>query len=191
VIEQIVALPGRDLELLRPGGSEYWAELWPSAEALARTLADRALRGRRVLEIGCGLGLPSLAAAAAGGRVLASDRAPDAVEAVRRNATRNGLELEAALCDWSTPDDLLARGPWDLVLAADVAYEHRSVEPLSRLLRCLDCEAWLADPGRAPARTLVADLELAGWSVGTMARETAPTVTVQRLRPPREAGRMS
>ena len=51
----------------------YWAELWPSALALARVVGGRALRGARALELGCGLGLPRLAAAAAGGRVPATD----------------------------------------------------------------------------------------------------------------------
>ena len=72
---------GRDLALLRPRDAEsllneeafeheeflpYWAELWPSALALARVVGARALRGARTLELGCGLGLPSLAAAVAG-----------------------------------------------------------------------------------------------------------------------------
>ncbi|HYP47574.1 MAG TPA: hypothetical protein VEQ61_02950, partial [Thermoleophilaceae bacterium] len=41
----------------------YWAELWASGVALADDVASRALRGKRVLELGCGLGLPSIAAA--------------------------------------------------------------------------------------------------------------------------------
>src|SRR5437763_16052858 len=113
LIEDVVAVAGRDVVLLRPREAEalldedafaareeflpYWADLWPSARLLARTLASRALRGARVLELGCGLGLPSLAAALAGGRVLATDWAPDAVEAVQRNAAHNGIELEAAV----------------------------------------------------------------------------------------------
>ena len=45
----------------------YWAELWPAATALAAALPDVA--GLRVVELGCGLGLPSLVAAARGADV--------------------------------------------------------------------------------------------------------------------------
>src|SRR4051794_41932067 len=48
----------------------YWVELWPSGLALARAIHGRALRGARVVELGCGLALPALAAALAGGRGL-------------------------------------------------------------------------------------------------------------------------
>src|SRR4051812_45831854 len=105
LIEDVIALDGRDIVLLRPRDAEalldedafaardefvpYWADLWPSAQLLARTLAGRALRGARVLELGCGLGLPSLAAALAGGRVMSTDWAPEAIEAVQRNAAHN------------------------------------------------------------------------------------------------------
>jgi predicted nicotinamide N-methyase len=202
LIEDVVALgAGRELVLLRPRDAEalldedafeqrdefipYWADLWPSAVLLARTLAGRALRGARVLELGCGLGLPSLAAALAGGRVLATDWAPTAIEAVHLNAQRNALDLEAAVVDWQNPSALLARGPWDLVIAADVLYERRNVAPLTRLLGELDAEIWLADPGRAPALALLADLELAGWRRSDLAATRRPAVTVHRLEPRR------
>ncbi len=199
LVEQIFPLAGRDLALLRPRDTEallddttfgddeyvpYWADLWPSAELLARTVAVRSLRGARVLELGCGLGLPSLAAALAGGRVLATDWSQDAVRAAEANARRNELHITTLLSDWREPDELLARGPWDLVLAADVVYERRNVEPLCSLLMQMDSETWLADPGRAPAENLLADLELAGWTKTVIARTTQPKVAVHRLIPP-------
>lgn len=195
----MVALEGRDLVIVRPRDSEslldegafgddefipYWADLWPSAELLARTVIGRSLRGARVLELGCGLGLPSIAAALAGGRVLATDWSAEAIAAVRGNAARNDASLDALVCSWQRPEALLERGPWDLVLAADVLYERRNVAPLVALLDALGCEAWLADPGRAPAEQLLADLELAGWGRGVAARSERPRVTVHRLLPP-------
>ena len=98
LVEHVVALPGRELLLLAPRDREallseeafaheeflpYWAELWPSALALARVLARRPLTGRRVLELGCGLGLPAIAAALAGGA-----RARDGLVAGRRRDDR-------------------------------------------------------------------------------------------------------
>ncbi len=129
----------------------YWAVLWRSGVALARELDGLPLSGRRVLELGCGLGLPSLVAARAGAAVLATDVSREALELLGRNAAENGLTVECAHQDWHRPDDLLARAPFDCVLAADVLYEEDSVEALLSLLPQLACDVWLADPGRAPA----------------------------------------
>ena len=100
-----------------------------------------------MLELGCGLGLPSLAAALAGGRVLATDWSPQAIELLRDNAERNDAALETAIVDWQRPAPLVERAPWDLVLGADLLYERRNVEPLLELLPRL-----LGDAGRAVAR---------------------------------------
>jgi predicted nicotinamide N-methyase len=120
----------------------YWAELWPASVALAASLPDVA--GLRVVELGCGLGVPSLVAAARGAKVTATDWAVDAIDLVRENAERNGLELRAEVRDW--------RDPWaerfDLVVAADVLYEHRNVEPLLERLRELAPKALLGLAGR-------------------------------------------
>ena len=179
LVEEIVVLDGRDLSVLRPRDSEalldehaferdefmpYWAELWPSGVALARAVATRSLKGARVVELGCGLGLPSIAAALAGGRVLATDWAVDSVAATAANAVRNGAQVETLRVDWREPEPLLERAPFDLVLAADVLYEERNVDPLLALLPRLAPEAWIADPGRATAARFWAAAE-AGWSV--------------------------
>jgi predicted nicotinamide N-methyase len=192
-VEESVPLRGAVLQVLRPRDAEallddrafeheefvpYWAELWPSGVALARRVAARALKGARVLELGCGLGLPSLAAALAGGRVLATDWSPQAIELLRDNAERNGAELELEIADWARPEALIERAPWDLVLGADLLYERRNVAPLLDLVpRLLDKgELWLADPGRAPAEEFLAAFE-------RLAEDADGRVTVYRLRP--------
>jgi predicted nicotinamide N-methyase len=129
----------------------YWAVLWRSGVALARELEDAPLGGLRVVELGCGLALPSLVAARAGAHVLATDVSADALTLVERNARENGVEVETAACDWAEPGGLPERAPFDIVLAADVLYDQASVDPLQWLLPRLAPEAWLADPGRAPA----------------------------------------
>ena len=140
----------------------YWAELWPSAEALARAVAG--VSGR-VLELGCGLGLPSLVAARGGADGLSTDWAEDAVALLRRNAAANGVSLEARVWDWN--DDPAELGPptsFELVLAADVLYEERNHAPLVRVLPELvaeDGQVWIADPGRAVAEPFASALSAA------------------------------
>jgi predicted nicotinamide N-methyase len=198
LVEHVVALPGRDLTLLAPRDGEallsedafedeeflpYWAELWPSALALARVIARRPLTGRRVIELGCGLGLPALAAAIAGGRVLATDWSPDSIAMTARNAQRNGVDLATAVYRWDAPPEPLG-APWPLVLASDVLYEARNGDALLALLPRLTAaagEVWLADPGRAPAVPFL-DSARATWRIDAIPHDGPAHVTVYRLR---------
>ncbi len=102
----------------------------------------------RVLELGCGLGLPALTAALRGADVLATDWADEAIELLRRNAELNGVFLRVARVRWSEPEPLLRAAPWDLVLGADLLYEARNAEQLAELLPLLGGEMLLAEPGR-------------------------------------------
>jgi predicted nicotinamide N-methyase len=190
---------GRTVRIVRPRDSEalldedafereeflpYWAQLWPSAVALARAVWARAPRQARTLELGCGLGLPSIAAAMAGARALATDWSPDAVAFTAANAARNGVALSTAVCSWTRPGPLLERAPWDLVLAADVLYEPRNVRPLLELLPRLVERAgavWIADPGRTAAATFLAGAA-ADWEVRSAADALLPGGAVHRLR---------
>ncbi len=122
------------------------------------------MRGKRVLELGAGLGLPSLAAALCGADVLATDWADDAVALLRANAERNGIAMRVARARWDEAEQLVAGAPWDLVLGADLLYEARNAEQLRSLLPRLGGEVLLADPGRPFAKSF-----LAQWDVETIA----------------------
>ena len=193
-VEEVVPLRDHVLSVMRPrdasdlvseqdfGGNEflpYWAELWASGRALAETVVVSALRGATVLELGCGLALPSFAAALAGGRVTASDWSSDALATVSSNAELNGLAVAVLELDWfSPPPD----PPYfDLVLAADVLYEERNVAALLDLLPLLGRSVLLADPGRATAGRFFAE---AGrdWTVRAVGHPAIPNGAVHRLR---------
>ena len=198
VLEETVPLGPWPVDLLRPRDSDalvqeiafeheeylpYWADLWPSSLALARDVARRSLRGVPALELGCGLGLVSIAAARAGARVLATDWSPDAVAFTRANALRNDVRLEAQRVDWAAPGALVARAPWDLVLASDVLYERQTVDLLLALLPRLVApggQVWVADPGRVPAEGFLSGAEEA-WERRTSEEGAHPTVRVHRL----------
>jgi predicted nicotinamide N-methyase len=199
LVEHVVPLPGRELLLLAPRDGDallteeafareeflpYWVELWPSAVALARVVARRPLTGRRVLELGCGLGLPAVAAAVAGGRVLATDWSADAVAMAARNAAHNGVEVGAAVFRWDA-DPAPLGPPWPLVLASDVLYERRNLAPLLALLPRVTAaggEVWLADPGRAYTPEFL-DGAARLWRIDTIPHDGPGHVTVHRLRP--------
>ena len=139
----------------------FWARPWPSGIALAADLQQHPPSpGTRVLELGCGLAAPSIVAALAGANVLASDGASDAVVFAAHSLALNQAEAEVAHADWAEDGDaLVERGPFDLVLAADVIYTPGNAESLVRLLPRLLApwgEARIADPGRANARVFLA-----------------------------------
>jgi predicted nicotinamide N-methyase len=190
---QSLDLPGGEIRLLQPqeaadlpddGPVEwapiapYWAVLWRSGVALASHLDGMPLEGKRVVELGCGLGLPSIAAARAGATVLATDVSEEALALVARNAEENGVSLETATVDWAEPEPLLVRAPFDLVLAADALYEESSGAPLLSLLPRLAPVAWLADPGRPTAAGFVEEAKRR-WQVETSVRDV---VEVHRIR---------
>jgi predicted nicotinamide N-methyase len=167
-----VMIGGRTFELLKPRSVDeliseedfaideripYWADCWPSGRILAERLSRETGQGRSILELGCGIGLVSVAAAAAGFQVLASDYYADALEFTAANADRNGVEgVDTRLIDWrSLPDDL---GEFDLVVAADVLYEAPMAALIAEVLdRALRPEGVgvITDPGRRTAPALV------------------------------------
>jgi len=195
-VEERLSIAGRDIVLVRPREWEsllteeafereellpYWAHLWGSAVALAEAVAGEDMRGRRVLELGCGLGLPSIAAAQAGAYVTATDWSAHAVRAAAANAAMNGVQVRTVVADWNDPGALVDQGPWDLVLAADVLYERPKARTLLDLLPRLADTVMLAEPGRAPAQAFF-DGTGAHWHLTEVSTREDPRVTVHRLR---------
>ena len=106
----------------------YWADLWPSALSFARIFPDITPQAGRMLELGCGLGLVTIAGLRAGHKVTATDYYDDALLFTQRNAIRvTGKTPETRMADWRHwPTDL---GRFDLIVASDILYE-RSYAPL-------------------------------------------------------------
>jgi predicted nicotinamide N-methyase len=137
-----------------------------------------------VLELGCGLGLPSLVAGRRGARVLATDGVADAVVFAAHNLALNEVDGDAALVDWRDADALVDGGPWDLVIAADVLYLRDNVDALLRLLPRLigrSGEAIVVDPSRAGGRDFMAAARKI-FAVETRADPERERVNVHMLR---------
>ncbi len=139
----------------------YWADLWPAARMLAKViLRESWVPGTEALEVGCGLGLPGIVALACGLKVTFSDYDPCALHYAAINARLNGLDQFRTLrLDWRAPASDL-RAP--VILASDLIYELRNVEPLVAFVRqvlapggvCL-----LTDQDRIPMHALRAALD--------------------------------
>jgi predicted nicotinamide N-methyase len=147
----------REEDFVKDERLPYWADVWPSSLILAGKLLGLKGRGKTALELGCGVGLSTLAATTAGYDVLSTDYYEDALDVTRANVFRNlGKLARTRLVDWRhLPNDL---GQFDLVFASDVLYEKEYAELLPVILDRLLVPsglALIADPGRVAAPVFV------------------------------------
>lgn len=165
----------------------FWACVWPSARALVELLADfDSLRGKRVLELGCGPGAPGLVAAAIGASVTLTDIRPEACALSRLNAEANDLSVECTVMDWNSPPADL--GCFDGILAADVLYGDGMLRGVLRFLKAHlapDGIALLTDPNRIQPGGVQGAARLAGLEVESLTLKPGRTlqggVTLHRL----------
>jgi predicted nicotinamide N-methyase len=173
----------------------YWADVWPSSTALATVVSELDGEGKRALELGCGLGLVTVAALRAGFDVLATDYYEDALLFARRNGlSATGREPRTRHVDWRAfPADL---GRFDLVLASDVLYEREYATLVAEAIVASLAPggvALVADPGRVALLSFVTACEQRGCTVGIRARvpwtdgKAKQTITIHEISPPRRA----
>jgi predicted nicotinamide N-methyase len=174
----------RDLNALVDGLNEddfgpderlpYWATLWPSAIGLGRFLFSKTRQLEApAIELGAGLALPSIVLRRAGLEVLATDYEPDALAFARHNAELNGVHIDTLQLDWRETGKK-ALGRFRTVIASDVLYEARNVEPLAKSLSTLldpTGTAVVADPGRPHLTEFKAAIERRGLILEQIERE--------------------
>lgn len=173
-----IALPENFEPLLDAAASDpeqnlpYWAEIWPSGIALADEILahPEMVRGLKVLEIGSGLGVTAIAALQAGAELTVADYSPESLSLCRFNTANNmGREPHTFQINWRDPSAELRRRAGDgfpVVLAADVLYEKRDIEPMFELIEWLvasDGLFWLAEPGRSVAERFHERVTDSGW----------------------------
>jgi predicted nicotinamide N-methyase len=190
IVREKVIIEDRTFVIERPGESDrllenpavrsafaadnylpYWADLWPAARMLAKViLKEKWAPGLEALEIGCGLGLPGIAALSMGLRVIFTDCDATALRFAADNARINGFDdFRTLQLDWRHP-------PVDLrvpvVLASDLIYELRNVEPLVGLIKQIlrpDGFCLLTDQDRVPSQNLRDALSAQGLKFTTQA----------------------
>lgn len=161
----------------------YYAWIWPTAKVMAeRILAAGSLVGVTALEMGCGTGLVGLAAALAGAKVTLTDLQDGALQLSQRNAVQAGLtdRVQVQAMDWREPGHPRVT----LLLASDVLYEARFVEPVCHAVVSLlaaDGVALLGDPSRSHAPKLLEALAAHGLVHRLVHQETGEEGAVVRL----------
>ncbi len=147
----------------------YWAELWASALAMSQYLVQSKMdwTDKKVLEIGAGLGLPSIVAGKLGATaVTVSDYLPEALDFAEKNWNRNNThQANFVTMDWRNPDVTLAA---DVLLAADIAYEQRMFESLPLAFKALSKKGGtilLTEPSRGFAQDFIKELANQGFKI--------------------------
>ena len=176
--------------------SAQWSlfgHVWPCGRLLAETMVGYDVAGRRILELGCGLGLASLVLHRRGADITASDCHPLAEVFLAYNAALNALPaVRYRMLAWNAANDALGR--FDLIIASDVLYERGQAELLAALLlrhAQPACEVLIADPGRGNSGAFTRALAAQGYAGseqrGRMDDDDLPPYRGRLLRYTREA----
>ncbi|HAA56089.1 MAG TPA: histidine kinase [Myxococcales bacterium] len=124
--------------------------VWETGRYLAELMLDFDIRGKRILEVGCGIGLASLVLNHRLADITSTDQHPDAEAFMQENVRINhGRDIPFVRTGWADEDS--GMGTFDLLIASDVLYERSFAEPLSCFLdqhAKATCEIIVIDPGR-------------------------------------------
>ncbi|MCL6590276.1 MAG: methyltransferase [Firmicutes bacterium] len=171
----------------------FWAELWPSSIGLAQFILQRPslFEGKRVLELGAGVGLAGIAAKLCGAFVTQSDFIEAAFDFIRVNCLRNQAPVgELLLADWRRFPAISAK--YDYLIGADILYEKTLHQDLRRICsRTLKPggSIWLADPGRDYGKQFIWMMEADGFrnhqiQIPVFHDGKTAAIDIYQLRPP-------
>ncbi len=153
--------------------SAQWSlfgQVWPAGRVLAEAMSSHDIIGKRILELGCGLGLSSLVLQRRRADITASDHHPLAASFLRHNAVQNDLPA-IAYCDlrWEVPDATLGR--FDLIIGSDILYESGHANLLAAIVErhaLPDAEVLITDPGRGNSAAFTRALASQGFTVSEL-----------------------
>ena len=150
--------------------SSLWSlfgQVWPAGRVLAEAMSTFDVAGKRILELGCGLGLSSLVLQRRGADVVASDHHPLAEEFLAHNAALNDLPaISYHDLPWAVPDAGLGR--FDLIIGSDILYERGHAAQLAALMlrhAHPDTAVLITDPGRGNSNPFTRALAAQGYHV--------------------------
>lgn len=144
-----------------------FGQLWPAGRVLATAVKKLDLKGRRILELGCGLGLPSLILQWRGADITASDHHPLSEAFLDYNVGLNQLpEIPYVDLPWGAiPKEL---GRFELIVASDVLYERNHAALLADAIQALAtprAKVLIACPGRGYRNQFSLAMEALGFQL--------------------------
>jgi len=124
--------------------------VWDAGKVLAHHMCDYDIADKRILEVGCGIGLTSLLLNHRLADITATDYHPEAGNFLKENVDlNNGSHIPFERTGWADTDDEL--GLFDLIIGSDLLYEREHVALLSEFIHLHaqpSCQVVIVDPGR-------------------------------------------
>jgi len=124
--------------------------VWPSGEVLAHYMSDYNIEGKKILEIGCGIGLSSLILSQRNADITATDYHPEAEFFLAENINLNkGRKIPFFRTGWA--DEIVCKEKFDLIIGSDILYESEHALILPEFINRHakeSCEVIIVDPGR-------------------------------------------
>lgn len=167
----------------------FWIKLWEAAMVLSEVMAVMEPdREKRVLELGAGIGVPGLVAAARGFQVTLSDYEPHILDFQRVSAMANNLDnVDFKIINWKKPPDLPA---FDIILGAEILFRDEFFEPLLKVFNHYlkpGGEIYMAHDSRRQSLPRFLNLAQKDYEIGTRSRQMTSedgelTILLNRLR---------
>ncbi len=124
--------------------------VWPSSIVLANVLIEQDTHGKRILEVGCGIGLASLILNKQHADISATDHHPEVERFLQKNTELNqDKPIKFERLDWNDTESSL--GVFDLIVGSDLLYEDEHIKLLAKFINkhaAPTCEVLLVDPDR-------------------------------------------
>lgn len=140
--------------------------VWPSSLVLAHFMSDVNTSSKRILEVGCGIGLSSILLNKRNDDITATDYHPETQKFLDRNTRlNNDPDISFEQVDWSADTNNL--GLFDMIIGSDLLYEDDHIKLLGNFINQHarpECEVILVDPGRGRKNKLASMLMDFGFS---------------------------
>lgn len=163
----------------------YFGVMWEAGIGLSQVLTPEMCAGKKILEIGCGLALPSFVATKHGAKVIATDFHADVPLFLEKNQNDNAVHFQYQIMNWRneierTKTDL---GTFDIVLGSDILYESQHPEQVAKALIAFlnpGGKIILADPGRAYVQKFVLAMRELGWPEKMSTQKVPAALTLKQ-----------
>lgn len=160
-----------------------YGTLWSSAKTLLETLAEYKLLGKRVIELGCGLGIPSIFCSLKGAKsVLATDYHPETKLFVEKNAEMNGCRnIDFQLLDWR--QETTSTHNIDYIIGSDLLYEPDVIPSLCKTINSLmtaETQVIISDPGRVYSGQFETEIKGVGLQITKLVQKDGTIYSISK-----------
>lgn len=164
----------------------YFGVMWEAGIGLSQFLTKELCAGKKILEIGCGLALPSFVAKRFGGNIIATDFHADVPLFLKINQEKNNISFDYQVMNWRSEDDRSksSLGLFDLVLGSDILYESQHPMQVAQALIAFlkpGGKIILSDPGRAYVQKFISSMQELGYPDHFTTEKVAAPLTAKNI----------